>query len=786
MAETRTHKDLWRTLSIAGILALLGLAGNACNLSVTYSVSFIFGSVFSTIAVGLLGLWWGAGVALVAASYSYHLWGHPYAILIFTAEAVWIGVALKRGRRNILLIDALYWLCLGIPLVLLCYAGIMGMAWQGTAIIALKQTMNGLFNVQIAGMVLFLSPLAVWLGIQPHRPRCTYADLLFLLVSIFVITSTIGILLLESRRQLTAAQEKIVASVHAEARETEDVVASWVARLVNATRIISELAVTGPLHPSTGLQEELAQIHALFPDFHNVLLGDAQATTVGFHPAVNEFGNSTIGLSYADRPWFKELQRTRQPVISEVFQGRGGTFEPIFCVSVPVIGDGKVAAFGLGSVNLKRMEGLFERYGERGDLTHTVIDQNGVVVVSTSPGRRPLDPMPTQVAGQSTPIAADVSLFTPGNKKNVSIMESWKDAYYFTKTPIHGTPWTLQVEFPVAPLQQEFYAEAIWGLSLRAVFFLVMIALAAFISHTITRPILSLALISKNLPEKIEGHEEIPWPQTNSVELAELISNFRETSAALAGRMSEIKEASLRLEETVTRRTADLQEERQRLTDIISARQQMEEQIKCSLREKEVMLKEIHHRVKNNMQVIYSLLNLQAKGIGDQATRAMFEESRNRVSSMALIHEKLYQSADLASINFKEYLQSLMTGIAATYKRPNVTWTVEMEPQTLDINVGIPCGLIVNELVSNSYKYAFPDGRAGTITLGISRERTGMTLLTVADNGVGFPAEIDFHDTTSLGLQIVNVLTGQIHGTIELVRGAGTKFRITFPGTSNG
>ncbi|MBI5848099.1 MAG: DUF3365 domain-containing protein [Nitrospirae bacterium] len=209
-----------------------------------------------------------------------------------------------------------------------------------------------------------------------------------------------------------------------------------------------------------------------------------------------------------------------------------------------------------------------------------------------------------------------------------------------------------------------------------------------------------------------------------------------------------------------------------------------EEKIRRSLKEKEVMLKEIHHRVKNNMQVIYSLLNLQAKGAADETVRALFEESRDRVNSMALIHEKLYRSDDLAHIDFKDYLQSLLAGIASTYKRRNVDCIIEMEPIALDVNVGIPCGLIVNELVSNSLKHAFPDEKKGTVTVGVNRADNGSLVLTVSDNGIGFPEELDFRSTQSLGLQLVNVLAGQIHGTIELSNSGGANFTIQFPETS--
>ncbi|MCJ7600099.1 MAG: PAS domain S-box protein [Desulfobulbaceae bacterium] len=213
----------------------------------------------------------------------------------------------------------------------------------------------------------------------------------------------------------------------------------------------------------------------------------------------------------------------------------------------------------------------------------------------------------------------------------------------------------------------------------------------------------------------------------------------------------------------------------------ITERKRAEEKIRRSLAEKEVMLKEIHHRVKNNMQVIISLLNLQADSIKDSTVRTLFEESRNRVSAMALIHERLYQSEDLARIDFKEYMERLVQGIADTYKRDDVHLSVEMESIALDVNVGIPCGLIVNELITNSFKHAFPEGKKGLIRVGINKNSEGNYVLTVEDNGIGFPAEKDLRDTSSLGLRLVMVLTSQINGTITFSRSEGTRFCITFP-----
>jgi len=213
----------------------------------------------------------------------------------------------------------------------------------------------------------------------------------------------------------------------------------------------------------------------------------------------------------------------------------------------------------------------------------------------------------------------------------------------------------------------------------------------------------------------------------------------------------------------------------------ITERKRAEAQIAASLKEKEVLLKEIHHRVKNNLQVISSLLNLQAVGMKDERILELLRESQNRIRSMALIHERLYRSENLARINFGEYLRSLVGFLARSYNIPQVEVKIHVKSISLPVNTAIPCGLIVNELVSNALKYAFPGGLQGQVDVSLELKNETSGVLTVADNGVGFPQEIDFRSTKTLGLQLINTLTLQINGTIELIRARGTTFSITFP-----
>jgi PAS domain S-box-containing protein len=214
----------------------------------------------------------------------------------------------------------------------------------------------------------------------------------------------------------------------------------------------------------------------------------------------------------------------------------------------------------------------------------------------------------------------------------------------------------------------------------------------------------------------------------------------------------------------------------------ITERKNAEERIKASLKEKEVLLKEIHHRVKNNLQVISSLLNLQAGYIKDRRALEMFKESQNRIRSMALIHEKLYQSKDLARIDFTEYIRNLMTYLFRLYEADtdSIRLKIDTNGVLLAIDTAIPCGLIVNELVSNSLKYAFPQKRKGEISISLHSDGSRFTL-TVSDSGIGFPDDLDFRNTESLGLQLVTGLTAQLDGTVELLNSNGTIFKIAFP-----
>jgi PAS domain S-box-containing protein len=247
-----------------------------------------------------------------------------------------------------------------------------------------------------------------------------------------------------------------------------------------------------------------------------------------------------------------------------------------------------------------------------------------------------------------------------------------------------------------------------------------------------------------------------------------------------------IERAKRELEKRVQDRTSALSNVNEELRKEIKERVRIQKQINNSLQEKVILLREIHHRVKNNLQVISSLLNLQSSYIQDKKSLEIFRESQNRVRSMALIHEKLYRSKSLNKIEFNEYINLLARDLFSSYsvESRRVNLIVDLKGTFMEIDSGILCGLILNELISNSLKYAFPDGRKGEIYISINKEDNNYNLI-VRDNGVGFPDGLDFRKTDSLGLQLVTSLTEQLNGHVELNRNGCTEFRIMFPASAS-
>ncbi len=310
------------------------------------------------------------------------------------------------------------------------------------------------------------------------------------------------------------------------------------------------------------------------------------------------------------------------------------------------------------------------------------------------------------------------------------------------------------------------------------------------VSMFVTRP---LRRMVRTVHAIAEGKMDERVRVTTRDEVGVLGSRFNEMVDTIQATQEELREFNRELERRVADRTIELERE-------IIERRRSDEQLKHSLHEKEVLLKEIHHRVKNNLQVISSMLSLQRNTIEDPAVREILRVSQGRVRSMATIHELLYKSADFAHINFAGYVQTLASQLFRSYavSPDDVQLMLEIQPLPFSIDTAIPCGLIINELISNALKYAFPEGRKGTIRVmlaschepgivdGVSPENapkeiaTPRVCLTVSDDGIGLPFAVNPAKSSTLGLMLVTTLADQLGGTLDVQRANGTTFKVTF------
>jgi two-component sensor histidine kinase len=274
--------------------------------------------------------------------------------------------------------------------------------------------------------------------------------------------------------------------------------------------------------------------------------------------------------------------------------------------------------------------------------------------------------------------------------------------------------------------------------------------------------------------------DEVPVVTRNALEaiiaqIGSAIARIRAEGALL--------EAHQELEKRVESRTRELVEANVRLEQEIAQRKTAEMGIRKSLKEKEALLQEVHHRVKNNLQIISSLLALQRTQVQDEKAMGVLRDSQGRIRSMAFIHEHLYKSPELSRIDFTEYIKDLVGALLQSYSEvaARIKLTLDLDPVFLGVSTALPCGLVLNEVVSNCLKHAFPSGRQGEIRIQLRHRGEREYEIGVIDDGVGFPEDLDYRTSQSLGLRLVNNLTElQLRGRLEVRADRGTAVWVTF------
>jgi two-component sensor histidine kinase len=271
-------------------------------------------------------------------------------------------------------------------------------------------------------------------------------------------------------------------------------------------------------------------------------------------------------------------------------------------------------------------------------------------------------------------------------------------------------------------------------------------------------------------------------PVISNDEVGYLAQSFNKMVKKIQEANRELELVNTELEKRVKERTVELEKALRTLQKENKEKEIAQNKIKSSLKEKEVLLKEIHHRVKNNLQIVSSLFFFQSKTISDPQMLEMFRDGQNRVKSMALIHEKLYQSGDLANIDFKEYVKKLATFLFQSYgvDQSKIKFKNNVFNIQLGVDQAVPCGLIINELISNSLKHGFKNKDYGTVKIDMGHDENNNLIMKISDDGEGLPEGLDIQKIDSLGLRLVNNLSLQLNGKVEYFNQNGTMVKVTF------
>jgi PAS domain S-box-containing protein len=562
MSDKATSRRRWLwTLT----LGAASVAGNLVPLSVGFSVEFIFGSVAGLLAVMLVGPASGVAVALIGASWTFVLWNHPWAILTFGCEALFVAIARRRRPgADLIVLDAVYWALVGVPLILAFYFGLMHLGLEVTGVLALKQSLNGVGNAAIASFLLDVLPLWEWApgGARPVRKteRVLFGATAFLLFLVAV-----GGLISVNQRDLQRAQRDLAIRVRRAGAEVEWNVTRWLDQHRRAMELAAEKVREAGFRRTPLLEHQVEEIHQLFPDFIEVFVADGNATSLAFDPPTDGRGQSNVGIDVSDRVSMPRLRDTGRTHISDGLRRRGQAGETIATMVAPVLTARELVGLAGGTMNLERLEALVREVVDDSLFSVTIHDRTGAVVAATdrrqAGASRDL-PGPAALAQGGVP---GVRLSLPMATQNTSPTRNWRDAAYFTSLPLKDSGWTVRVEASLAPLQQSLYQSTMLNLAGIIVILAVGNAASLWISRRLARPIAELAQVSVGIPDKIEANDVIAWPTPETVESAELVSSLQATSVALGDKVRALAAYGRELEDAVAARTAELKATGERL-----------------------------------------------------------------------------------------------------------------------------------------------------------------------------------------------------------------------------
>jgi PAS domain S-box-containing protein len=564
--ENNTDGSL-RAAVLNGVL--FGIAGYILNwfkLELFFNVDFLFGSIITMFALMRFGLVTGVIAALIAASCTLHHWHQPWAIVIFTAEALCTGLLCRRRKCDVVVANLAYWFSGGLLLVMLFYQGVMGFSFASTLLIALKQGINGITNT--------LAASALYIGYCYQNRRQgkspSLRQFIFVAISLFVIIPAFFLMYSNVRRTLALQLDMHKGKTQWVAKTAEKGVSLWLKRSRGVINYLAETNASPDAAARLSRQHNLDAMRSAMPEFKRLGIVDERAVTTAFSPAIDETGASTIGLDFSDRPYIAAVKAAPHPMITQLISGKVGNPGPRLTLVAPMLAAARYRGAAFGVAELDSLKQALQNMVQAHDMDVTLVDDKGRVVISTSSSVKSLDEFALPKNGAAQPLGGGLSHWIPDLQPGSSAAKRWMASFYLAELPLESNPgWKVVVEAPLKPELLAIGRQTSQSLASIGVLLLLLIYFSRLIAVKITAIISEFEQVTRQLPVRIAAGEPIEWPTPLTVEIQGLIDNVRLMGEAMRHSYEDLAQLNENLERRVAVRTGQFADVMQELGIIL-------------------------------------------------------------------------------------------------------------------------------------------------------------------------------------------------------------------------
>ena len=447
------------------LFGLLGFLGNWFRLELFFNVDYLAGSLFVMLAILMTGGVCGVVAGFIAATCSYFLWHHPWAIVIMTGEALFVAWVYTKRRGNIVIYDAIYWLIIGMPLIYLFYHQVMAIPFQSTLLIMFKQSINGILNSLIA-LTLYIV-IKQWVVSQEER--IPYSQLIFATIATLVLIPAMALLIIGMRIYLAEEKEALTAKLSYTAEEAQTYLAGWVREHHLTVQTMAALVGDPATSKVSDMQYYVDTLKAATPAFSRMGIMNKDSITVAYAPLVVD-GKSALGVNFSDRPYISLMQEKKQPYIPDVVLGKLGDPAPIAVLLAPIVVGEKYRGYAAGVIDIKEFLTVFAHIRQRSNSNISLVDGNWRVIASSIDGLGIMSPLARPYNSNRTIPVNETFHWIPEPKPGTSIMQRWEDSLLVKAVPLSPDySWKVIVEEPILPVVRRISRFSIYGLGLLGV-----------------------------------------------------------------------------------------------------------------------------------------------------------------------------------------------------------------------------------------------------------------------------------------------------------------------------